>query len=269
MRSSPDQFTLKWTDFQESVSKAFKDLREEQDFTDVTLVCEDTQQIEAHKLILSATSPFFKSMLRRNKHSHPLIYMKGVKSNHLISAVNYMYKGETRIYQEDIEGFLEIAKELGLSGLDKPAEQIDASSNIMSEIKPKMAQQPRQTIKSQNQSMNAHQIYQGTLPSKVTLTQDPLGETPSLPEFSNIIEQAFGRKTTLTASPTSKPRITKVSLPTEVMKVEPVKSAALTEVNAEPLPVKPTHPCHICRKLFTSRVEVREHVMKSPVCRGF
>ena len=117
--------------------------------------------------------------------------------------------------------------------------------------------------------MNAHQIYKEPLPSKVKLTKDPLEETASESEFSNIIEQAFRRKPALKASPTSKPRINKEPLPTEVLKIEPVISAAITVVNAEPLSVKPTNPCHICRKMFMSRVEVREHVMKSPVCRGF
>ena len=177
-----------------------------------------------------------------------------------------MYHGETRIYQEDIEGFLEIAEELGLSGLDKPAEQINTSYNLMAVIKPKFAR-PSKTINNQN--MNAHQIYKEPLPSKAMLTKDPLEETASESEFSNIIEQAFRRKPVLKASPTSKPRINKEPLPTEVLKIEPVISAAITVVNAEPLSVKPTNPCHICRKMFMSRVEVREHVMKSPVCRGF
>ena len=193
--------------------------------------------------------------------------MKGVKSKHLISAVNYMYHGETKIYQEDIEGFLEIAEELGLSGMDKTNENINKSSNMMAESKLKVALPVRKTIKTQNLSMNAQKIYKESLPSQAALNQDPLEETVT--EFSSIIEQAFGRKTASNGSPTSQPIVSNVSIPTEVIKDEPVKSAALKVVNVEALTVKPTHPCHICRKLFTSRVEVREHVMKSPVCRGF
>ena len=38
---------------------AFGKLREGKDFTDVTLACEDGQQVEAHKVVLTSSSPFF------------------------------------------------------------------------------------------------------------------------------------------------------------------------------------------------------------------
>ena len=85
--------------------------------TDVTLACEDGQQVEAHKVILAASSPFFQKLLGRNKHGHPLIYMRGVKSTEMVAIVDFLYCGETNILQENIESFLTIAKELKLKGL--------------------------------------------------------------------------------------------------------------------------------------------------------
>ena len=41
----------------------------------------DGHQIEAHKVILAASSPFFQAILKKNKHSHPLIYLRVMKSN--------------------------------------------------------------------------------------------------------------------------------------------------------------------------------------------
>ena len=67
---SNEKFCLRWNDFEANISKAFHDLKEEQDFTDVTLVCSDSQ-VEAHKVILAASSPFFKRILKKNPHSHP------------------------------------------------------------------------------------------------------------------------------------------------------------------------------------------------------
>ena len=58
-----DKFCLKWNDFESNISTAFRDLREDKDFFDVTLAC-DEEQIEAHKVILSACSPFFKTILK-------------------------------------------------------------------------------------------------------------------------------------------------------------------------------------------------------------
>ena len=65
-----EKLCLKWNDFKENVNAAFGNLREDHDFADVTLACEDGQQIEAHKVILAASSPFFQNLLSRNKHPH-------------------------------------------------------------------------------------------------------------------------------------------------------------------------------------------------------
>ena len=71
-----DKFCLRWNDFETNISCAFREIREEQDFFDVTLACED-EQLKAHKVILASCSPFFKEILKRNTHDHPLIYLKG------------------------------------------------------------------------------------------------------------------------------------------------------------------------------------------------
>ena len=113
-----EKFCLRWNDFQENVNSAFKDLRKDSEFTDVTLACGDGQQVEAHKVILSASSPFFKNLFKRNKHAHPLIYMRGMKSEDLLAIVDFLYFGEANIYQEHLETFLTIAEELQLKGLN-------------------------------------------------------------------------------------------------------------------------------------------------------
>ena len=75
--TSSDKLCLQWNDFKQNISASLGDLRGDEDFTDVTLVCEDGQQVLVHKVILVASSPFFKEVLRKNKHSHPLVYMMG------------------------------------------------------------------------------------------------------------------------------------------------------------------------------------------------
>lgn len=56
------QFFLKWNDFQSNMVTSFRHLRDEKSFTDVTLACEG-QTCKAHKMVLSACSPYFKSLL--------------------------------------------------------------------------------------------------------------------------------------------------------------------------------------------------------------
>ena len=76
---SPEKLCLKWNDFQENLKTAFSGLRNNQDFADVTLVCEDGMQIETHKVILASSSPLLMEILQRNKHPHPMIYMRGLR----------------------------------------------------------------------------------------------------------------------------------------------------------------------------------------------
>ena len=71
-----------------------------------------TFQVEAHKVIIAACSPFFKSILRRNPHQHPLLYLKGVLYDDLVSVLHFMYKGEVNIAQEQLNSFLAVAEDL-------------------------------------------------------------------------------------------------------------------------------------------------------------
>ena len=67
-----EKLCLKWNDFQENVTTAFGSLKKDNKFTDVTLACEDGQQIEAHKVILAACSPFFeKTTSNSSCHARP------------------------------------------------------------------------------------------------------------------------------------------------------------------------------------------------------
>ena len=61
-----EKLCVQWNDFKENVFTSFSSLRGGNDFTDVTLACEDGQQVEAHKVILATSSPFFDNLLKRN-----------------------------------------------------------------------------------------------------------------------------------------------------------------------------------------------------------
>ena len=112
-----EKLCLQWNDFLENIKSAFGNLREDNDFADVTLACEDGQQVEAHKVILAASSPFFQKLLGRNKHPHPLIYMRGMKYEDLLAIVDFLYRGEANVLQDNLDSFLGIAEELQLKGL--------------------------------------------------------------------------------------------------------------------------------------------------------
>ena len=119
MANSSENFCLKWKEFQHNIDSSYYELRKDAEFSDVTLVCEEDQQFEVHKIILAASSPFFSNVLKRNKHSHPMIYMRGLQARDLVAIVDFIYHGEANVCQEDLDRFLALAEDLQLKGLSR------------------------------------------------------------------------------------------------------------------------------------------------------
>ena len=94
----------------------------------MTLACDD-EQLQAHKVILSACSPFFRTVLRRNRHEHPLLYLKGVKYADLVSVLNFMYHGEVNVAQEELNSFLAVAEDLKVKGLTQGNSSSDSKAS--------------------------------------------------------------------------------------------------------------------------------------------
>ena len=113
-----EKLCLKWNDFQDNVKSAFGSLREDSDFTDVTLACADGQQIEAHRVVLAASSPFFHHLFKRNNRANQLVYMRGVLYENLSAIIDFLYYGEANVSQENVDPFLSIAEDLKLTGLE-------------------------------------------------------------------------------------------------------------------------------------------------------
>ena len=144
---SGEKLCLQWNDFKENITSAFSQLREDGEFADVTLACEDGQQIEAHKVVLVSSSPFFRNLLSKNKHPSPLIYMRGVEFGHLSALVDFLYLGEANVLQEEIEIFLAVATELKLKGFSGEAEHEEVVEDF---IQPK-TRRPKKEAKDKGE----------------------------------------------------------------------------------------------------------------------
>jgi len=134
MAEDQEKFCLKWNDFESNLSDAFRDLREEKDFLDVTLVCEENQ-LDAHKVVLSACSPFFRDVLKRNPHKHPLLYLKDVRLLDMQALLTFMYQGEVNVAQSQLNSFLMIAEDLKVKGLTQ-----DGKNKPQPESRPKKSE---------------------------------------------------------------------------------------------------------------------------------
>ena len=145
-----EKLCLKWNDFQENLNSAFGGLRNDKEFSDVTLACEDGTQIETHKVILASSSPFFMEILKRNKHPHPLIYMRGIKAEELVAIVDFLYFGEANVNQESLDAFLGLAEELRLKGLTGSTELKDEQYVTNTGPENKVAQKKQEERSTKN-----------------------------------------------------------------------------------------------------------------------
>ena len=119
-----EKFCLKWNDFNENASNAFGRFRGTDFLQDVTLVCDDNHQIAAHKLVLSSCSEYFMNIFKNNKHSHPLVCLERITNSDMANILDYMYNGEVKIFQENLDRFLAIAQRFQLKNdLATPAAQ--------------------------------------------------------------------------------------------------------------------------------------------------
>jgi len=116
MGSTDEQFCLRWNDFQQCIKSTFQDLRDENDFMDVTISC-DGEQVKAHKVILSACSVTFKTLLKKNPAQHPVIVLWDVSPRDLAAILDFMYHGEVNVKQDHLNSFLAVAERLRVRGL--------------------------------------------------------------------------------------------------------------------------------------------------------
>merc|ERR1719430_2143264 len=103
---------MKWDNFGTNIREYLRIIREDPRLFDVTLVTDDGQHIQAHKIILSAGSLFFHDIFLKSNQTNMLIYLKGIHSVHLEHLLDFMYNGEAFVGQDEFEEFLEIGKEL-------------------------------------------------------------------------------------------------------------------------------------------------------------
>ena len=117
---------LNWNNFAENLSEAVKEIKDDADFHDVTLMTPDGNVTHANKFILSICSSFFKGLFKKTASTPLVIYLKGVSSINLENILNFIYYGEANVGEEDLSTFLETAKELKIKGLMDQKERRDA-----------------------------------------------------------------------------------------------------------------------------------------------
>ncbi|XP_026809130.1 zinc finger protein 572-like isoform X2 [Rhopalosiphum maidis] len=111
-------FHLRWNNHLENLRALFECLFNEQILVDVTIACQDGL-LRAHKLILSACSPYFETIFQENPCKHPTVIMRGVTLHEMQSLCQYMYVGSVEVQENSLSSLLKVARELQIKGLSE------------------------------------------------------------------------------------------------------------------------------------------------------
>jgi len=125
--STGQHYSLRWNNHQSHVLAAFESLLQTNSLVDCTLVCEDTS-IKAHKVVLSACSPYFRKIFVDNPCKHPVIVLKDICGWEAQCIVDFMYKGETSVPESQLTQLIKAAEGLKVRGLTSNDQQISVGA---------------------------------------------------------------------------------------------------------------------------------------------
>ena len=263
-----EKVCLKWGNFSENLTGTFSGLRDNSDFSDVTVMCDEDEQIQAHRVILAACSPFFSSILKKIKLPHPIIYMRGLKAKDLVALMDFIYHGETNIYQEDLDGFIALAEELQLKGLNSSSdnEQKTEAKNTMNNCENKVAiRKERKTFRNiQNK------VYVKNETTELGYQEENLSENSSL-------VPADARKTMVSVKSTMEDVKAKISSMMEKLsegsykwkctvcgKLAKDRSNMVRHIESHIDGV--SYPCSQCDNISRSRAGLQVHISRNHTC---
>ncbi|XP_068621848.1 protein bric-a-brac 2-like isoform X3 [Battus philenor] len=116
MALPPQQFCVRWNSYHTNLQSVFPRLLLTEQFADVTLACE-SRQLRCHKLVLSACSAYLERLLLQNPCKHPIVLMRDMRFSEMQALVDFMYKGEVNVTQEELPSLLKSAEALQIRGL--------------------------------------------------------------------------------------------------------------------------------------------------------
>jgi len=271
-------YTLESVNFPANLSASLGSLLSGSQLCDVTLVCDDGQ-LSAHKVILAASSNFFSSVFQMNPHNHPLMYLRGVKTEHMQCLLQFLYAGTTTMKTEDVPSFLAMAADLKIMGLMEnkekkencvdsacgsqtfPINEHDSTTDIL--IEPK--QEPNHD-ETEPELVEQHVFIE---------KQTPAAGRASLSENSSKEPNQFGKNPSVSAAVENRPNITMVSNSTEIVAVTqkqlPTKNKKVYAGKKSPV-IKTASPkskrpvpvfsiyCPICQTIDRSNSNIKKHM---------
>uniref|UniRef100_A0A1I8MZ76 BTB domain-containing protein n=1 Tax=Musca domestica TaxID=7370 RepID=A0A1I8MZ76_MUSDO len=188
------QFCLRWNNYQSNLTNVFDELLQNESFVDVTLACEG-HSIKAHKMILSACSPYFQALFYDNPCQHPIVIMRDVRWQELKALMEFMYKGEINVSQDQINPLLKVAEMLKIRGLAEVSSTQGTGSQLLPGHRP-MYQEDEEEEEEQGDDEGNNNDDQDASPNakrrKIQVSQRMA--TAPVEEVMNMAEQRMRKR---------------------------------------------------------------------------
>ena len=109
-----EKYNLSWDSYSDHLKGMLHNMMKSEYLTDVTVVCDDKKKYKAHKMVLSACSTVFHDLINDLPQENSVIFLRGIQYHEMESILDYMYLGETTIFQDRMNEFLNVAKSLDI-----------------------------------------------------------------------------------------------------------------------------------------------------------
>ncbi|XP_024228251.1 zinc finger and BTB domain-containing protein 9 isoform X2 [Bombus impatiens] len=191
------QFCLRWNNHQSTLIQNFDTLLESGTLVDCTLAAEG-KYLKAHKVVLSACSPYFEGLLSEHYDKHPVFILKDVKFKELKAMMDYMYRGEVNISQDQLAALLKAAESLQIKGLSESKTSGSSKTDSRQQKVVPQTSQPDIPISSSGLTIEKNKV------PRQGVSQGPLGDLPedsASPQIPKGLSSREGSQ-----SPTSRKR---------------------------------------------------------------
>ena len=180
-----------WNTFSDHLREMLHQMKKSNEFTDVTLVCADMRQFQAHNVVLSACSSVFESIINDLPQNSSVIYLRGIKHQEMESILDFMYLGVATFHQERMNEFLNVAKNLKIKGIsisdefDKQKKTSIESSETLAN-KAHNVNKVSETVQNSSSTSIAKEFSEN-------LTNNEISEIFQISEHSKDDEEFFGQ----------------------------------------------------------------------------
>ena len=122
----PNYLNINVDSFKDHINAMLQEMLNGKEHADVTLVCDDKIQFQAHKIVLSSCSQVFKSLMSANSefNLNQLIYLSDIRSSEIRSILEFIYLGQATVNQERVDEFINVAKGFEIKGINGNVEKM-------------------------------------------------------------------------------------------------------------------------------------------------